>query len=77
MRLIHLAVFLTLTLVPLAAEAQQAGKLWRMGYLAEGPQLTNPARPIAPFHEALRELDRSGRGAYEGQMSNQRRAGLR
>ena len=42
--------------VPLAAEAQPAEKVWRMGYLSEGPQLANPARPIVPFQEALREL---------------------
>jgi len=43
MRLIHLAVFLTLTLVPLAPR-HSSGEGVRMGYLAEGPQLTNPAR---------------------------------
>jgi putative ABC transport system substrate-binding protein len=58
MRRIGLAVVLTigLMLAPLVGEAQRAEKVWRIGYLAEGPQLRNPARPIVPFQEALREL---------------------
>ncbi len=56
LRLIGLVLALELTLVPFAVEAQQAEKVWRMGYLSEGPQLTNPARPIVPFQDALREL---------------------
>ena len=43
MRLIGLAVLLTVIvlLAPLAAEAQQAGKVWRIGFLASGPTLDN------------------------------------
>jgi ABC-type uncharacterized transport system substrate-binding protein len=42
---------------PLAAEAQQAGKVWRIGYLTSGFKEvpgTNPG--LAPFSQSLREL---------------------
>ena len=40
---------------PLATEAQQAGKVWRIGLVSIG---SDPARPVAwqPFLEAMREL---------------------
>jgi hypothetical protein len=62
MRLIRLAVILavSLALAPLGGEAQQAGRVWRIGYLIEGPRL--PGRPIPTFLDALREL-----GYIEGQ----------
>jgi len=57
MRLIGLAVVLSLILVPLNGEAQQSGKVYRIGELKEGPAL--PAKPLA---DAMREL-----GWVEGQ----------
>jgi len=56
MRLIGLAVIfaLSLTLAPLAAEAQQAGKMPRIGVLS-GPRSANLAR-IKAFREGLGEL---------------------
>src|SRR5678815_2439286 len=63
MRLIGLAVVLTvsLTFAPLAADAQQAGKVPRMGFLS----VTSPSdRPplLDAFRQGLREL-----GWVEGQ----------
>jgi putative ABC transport system substrate-binding protein len=57
MRLIGLAVALTLgiTLAPLAAEAQQAGKVYRIGVL-ERTSLTLNAANFDAFREGLREL---------------------
>ena len=65
MRLIGLAVVLAvglavgLALAPLAAEAQQPAKLYRLGYLFEGGQ-SDPgstlASPVRAFEETLREL---------------------
>ncbi len=63
MRLTGLAVILTLSLLatPLAAEAQSAGKVQRIGYLslqrAEGDKTW-----VAAFRQGLREL-----GYVEGQ----------
>jgi ABC-type uncharacterized transport system substrate-binding protein len=63
MRLTGLAVILTLslTLAPLAADAQEAAKVWRIGYLslqrAEGDKSW-----VAAFRQGLREL-----GYVEGQ----------
>jgi len=54
MQLIGLAVVLGLTLAPLAAEAQQAPKVARIGYLA-GNLAATPHRPEA-FRQALRDL---------------------
>ena len=59
MRLIGLAVALTvsLNLAPLAAQAQPAGKVYRIGALREGPE------PLSrPFADAMREV-----GWVEGQ----------
>jgi len=57
MRRIGLAVVLavSLTLAPLAAEAQPPGKVYRMGYLYSGSATSSPRAPEA-FREGLREL---------------------
>jgi len=57
MRLIGLAVILTvgLTLAPLAAEAQQAEKVWRVGYLSSSSAERERTR-FAAFQQGLREL---------------------
>jgi hypothetical protein len=64
MRLIGLAVVLavSLTLAPLAVEAQQAGRIWRIGLLDYGSP--EPARLAwwRAFQDRLREL-----GYVEGQ----------
>jgi putative ABC transport system substrate-binding protein len=44
---------LTLTLAPLAAEAQQTGKVWRVGFL-------DPSRPAVPFTEFRQALGKLG-----------------
>ena len=56
MRLIGLAVILTVSLIlaPLAAEAQQAGKVPRIGYL-QGSLAANPQLQ-AGFLQGLRDL---------------------
>jgi putative ABC transport system substrate-binding protein len=61
MRLIGLAVVLALGLIlaPLAGEAQQAGKVWRIGYLGTAP---SPPHVWEAFLGGLREL-----GWVEGQ----------
>jgi len=60
MRLIGLAVILTLTLsfalAPIAAEAQQAGKIARLGYLVLAPLSDKPSPERAAFLAGLREL---------------------
>jgi putative ABC transport system substrate-binding protein len=55
MRLIGLAVVLTLslTVAPLVAEGQQAGKVYRIGVLSPG---TAPAGPLEALRQGLREL---------------------
>jgi ABC-type uncharacterized transport system substrate-binding protein len=62
MRRIGLAVVLTLSLfiAPLAIEAQQAGKVWRLGFLGGGSRDSGTAYRLLP--KALREL-----GYVEGQ----------
>ena len=60
MRLIGLAFILSLTLAPLAAEAQQAGKVYRIGFLFFGS--LGPSRELDTFRQGLREL-----GYIEGQ----------
>jgi len=55
MRLVGLAVVLSLTLAPLAAEAQQSTKVPRIGLLGGGSASTNAARTDA-FRRGLREL---------------------
>ncbi len=63
MRLCGLAVILTvsLTLAPLAADAQEAGKVWRIGTLDYGSQAPR-AHLWHAFRQGLREL-----GLVEGQ----------
>ena len=60
MRLIGLAVVLTfsfsLLLAPLAAEAQQAAKMWRIGWLGDGNRAAREANTLTPLREGLREL---------------------
>ena len=57
--LIGLAVILSLILAPLTAEAQQAGKVYRIGFLRAGEP---PRLFIEEFRQGLREL-----GYVEGQ----------
>lgn len=52
-------LLLSLLAVPLAAEAQPAGKVWRIGVLLGAPRETPR---YAPFHQGLREF-----GYVEGQ----------
>src|SRR6266568_6613429 len=40
--------------VPLVAEAQQTGKVYRLGFLSDGRPTDSP--PLRAFEEALREL---------------------
>jgi len=63
MRLIGFAVALALSLVfaPFAAEAQPAGKVWRIGFLGNSTAALE-ANLVGPFREGLREL-----GYVEGQ----------
>src|SRR5207245_7824115 len=53
MRLIGLVLALGLTLAPLAVEAQQAGKVWQIGYLTPFA-LPNPL--IEALRQSLRDL---------------------
>ena len=65
MRLIGLAVVLTLSVIlaSLAGEAQQAGKVWRIGVLAGSPPTTpEAARPWEALFQGLKQL-----GYVEGQ----------
>jgi putative ABC transport system substrate-binding protein len=58
-----LAMAGSLLVAPLAAEAQQAGKVWRIGLLQEGPNKSlHPEAPVNSFVDGLREL-----GYVEGQ----------
>lgn len=50
----------SLLAVPLAAEAQQAKKVWRIRFLGPSPGLSTPF--VAAFREGLRD-----RGGVEGQ----------
>src|SRR2546426_11628154 len=63
MRLIGLAVILavSLTLAPLAAQGQQTGKLYRIGFLGNSTAALE-AHLVGPFREGLRDL-----GYVEGQ----------
>jgi putative tryptophan/tyrosine transport system substrate-binding protein len=56
MRLIGLAVVLAVSLVfaPLAAEAQQAGRIHRIGWLNQGPAPTTTG--LVAFREGLKEF---------------------
>src|SRR6266511_2776591 len=57
MRLIGLAVILTasLNLAPLAAQGQQTGKLYRIGFLGNSTAALE-ANLVGPFREGLRDL---------------------
>ena len=55
MHLATLALVLVLLAVPLAIEAQQAGKGWRVGYLSSSSAERERAR-LAAFQQGLREL---------------------
>ena len=57
MRLIWLAVVLAFSLIlaPLAVEAQQAGKVYRIGYLGS-TSASNTARSLDSLRAGLREL---------------------
>jgi ABC-type uncharacterized transport system substrate-binding protein len=48
--------------VPLAVEAQMARRVWRVGFLGDGPRAERAAISIEPFRDGLREL-----GYIEGQ----------
>jgi len=58
MQLIGLAVALSLTLASVAAEAQQAGKVYRLGYLSEGSAaaLVQPGIGLNGLRQGLRDL---------------------
>jgi putative ABC transport system substrate-binding protein len=63
MRRIGLAVAICLALASLAAQAQpRADKVWRIGFLGDGPRVERAPIAVAPFREGLREL-----GYVEGQ----------
>ena len=54
MRLIGLVLALGFTIVPLAAEALQHGKVWRIGILSQAPTAETPV--FEAFRKALQEL---------------------
>jgi putative tryptophan/tyrosine transport system substrate-binding protein len=58
MRLIGLAfvLIIRLALTPLVSEAQQAGKVWRIGYLVLSPLADPPSAERAAFVNGLRDL---------------------
>jgi hypothetical protein len=64
MRLTTIALIVTLALlvVPLAAEAQQTGKVWRIAFLGDGSAAMRAAHSLEPLRDGLREL-----GYVEGQ----------
>jgi putative ABC transport system substrate-binding protein len=41
---------------PLAAKAEQPGKVWRIGYLGDGAAATRASNSLDPFREALAKL---------------------
>jgi putative ABC transport system substrate-binding protein len=57
-----LGIFVLLVGCVGVAEAQQSGKAYRIGFLASGPDPSQPASPFAAFRQGLREL-----GYMEGQ----------
>jgi putative tryptophan/tyrosine transport system substrate-binding protein len=61
MRCVVALLSLTLLAAPLAVGAQQAGKVWRMGYLDQGPASRNKAY-LEALRQGLRDL-----GWVEGQ----------
>jgi putative ABC transport system substrate-binding protein len=56
-RTVLAAIFVVALLaVPLAANAQPAGKVYRLGYLSTGSPTATYVRPLEAFREGLREL---------------------
>jgi len=55
MRRIGLVLALSLFVAPLASEAQDTGKVWRIGYLGNYPPTPNTSRVLAAFTDGLRE----------------------
>jgi putative tryptophan/tyrosine transport system substrate-binding protein len=53
---VMVAMVLGLLSAPLAAEAQPARKVWRIGFLGDGPRAERTAISIEPFRNGLREL---------------------
>jgi putative tryptophan/tyrosine transport system substrate-binding protein len=53
---VMVAMVLGLLSAPLAAEAQPARKVWRIGFLGDGPRAERTAISIEPFRDGLREL---------------------
>jgi putative ABC transport system substrate-binding protein len=47
---------IALSAAPLAAKAQQPGKVWRIGYLGDGSAATRASDSLDPFREALAKL---------------------
>ena len=50
------ALSVSLLIAPLAAEAQQAGRVWRIGWLGNGTRASREANTLTPLREGLREL---------------------
>jgi putative ABC transport system substrate-binding protein len=50
------ALVLGFLMAPLTAEAQPARKVWRIGFLGDGPRAERAAISIEPFRDGLREL---------------------
>jgi putative ABC transport system substrate-binding protein len=55
-------LILSLLVTSLAAEAQQAGKVWRLAFLGDGSATARAAYTVEPLRDGLREL-----GYVEGQ----------
>jgi putative ABC transport system substrate-binding protein len=55
-------LILSLLVTPLAAEAQQAGKVWRLAFLGDASATARAAYTLEPLRDGLREL-----GYVEGQ----------
>jgi len=51
-----LATIASLIAAPLPAEAQPAGKVWRIGWLGDGTRDSREANTLTPLREGLREL---------------------
>ena len=46
----------SLLAAPLAAEAQQAGRVWRIGWLGDGTRSAREGNALTPLRDGLREL---------------------
>ena len=51
-----MAFLLGLLMAPLAVEPQPARKVWRIGFLGDGPRAERAPISIPPFRDGLREL---------------------